>query len=236
MVTARPAPNCSRRHPVRERGTTIFIVVLVITTLTGIGLFAARMTSSVDTATGYARQSAQAQGLSLYAGQLAANVLINQGGIIKDAMEQTAATNTGYICPSNRGATDASNKNPAYCAYRSNVELTALVSNTTLTLLAAQSTTTPGSLGPIRPSVSVTGVEGSMQVEFLDVARALPQAGASMGSNTNSTETPYEFGVNAWAQVRAATTAANTNWCLSDAASTGANVQSARLYISVPRL
>jgi hypothetical protein len=217
-------------YKAKERGTTVFVVVLVLTLLTGIGLFAARMTTSVDTATGYARQAVQAQGLSLYAGQLAANVLLSQAGIIKNSMEQAAGSGSGAICPSNRGVTNA------YCAYRSHVELADLTTQSGQSLLVNPNVDAPGSLGPKRISADVNGVEATMQIEFLDVARAIPKSGASMGSNTSTTETPYEFGLNAWAQIRAATNVPSANWCLSDGASTSANVQAARLYIWVPRL
>jgi hypothetical protein len=198
--------------------------------LTGIGLFAARMTSAVDAATGYARQSAQAQGLSLYAGQLAADILVNQAGVIRDAMEQAASTNKGDVCPSNRGVTNA------FCAYRSHIELSDVATPPKQPLLTASGVSAAGSLGPKLLSSGIAGIEGTMQVEFIDVARAIPKPGASMGSNTSTAETPFEFGVNAWAQIRAAADATSPNWCLSDATSTGANVQAARLYITVPRL
>jgi hypothetical protein len=230
MVSKIRTPVRCRPYNVQERGTTVFVVVLVLTLLTGVGLFAARMTTSVDTATGYARQAVQAQGLSLYAGQLAANVLSNQAGVIKNSMEQAAGSSNGAVCPSNRGVTTA------YCAYRSHVELADLTAVSGQSLLVAPNLSAPGSLGPKRLSADVNGVEATMQIEFLDVARAIPKSGASMGSNTNTTETPYEFGLNAWAQIRAATNVPSANWCLSDAASTGANIQAARLYIWVPRL
>jgi hypothetical protein len=205
-------------------------VVLVITLLTGIGILSARITTSVDTATGYVRQSAQAQSLSIYASQLAANMLTNQAGIIKDAMEVSASTSQGAACPSNRGSSGA------YCAFRNNAELTNLVATTTLTLLTPQQETTPGSLGPKHGLSTVAGLEGLMQLEFIDVARAIPKPGASMGSASSTTEIPYEFGANAWAQIRPAIAALSSNWCQSDISANNANVQATRLYISVPRL
>ena len=117
VAVSQSANPVAYRHRASERGTAIFVVVLVITMLTGIGLFAARMTSSVDTATGFARQAAQAQGLTLYAGQLAADILVDQAAVIKDAMEVAASAGMGAVCPTNRGVTNT------YCAYRSNVEL-----------------------------------------------------------------------------------------------------------------
>lgn len=232
MVDHYPEPSRRAARRSRERGTAIFVVVLVITLLTGVGLFAARMTSSVDTATGYARQAVQAQGLTLYAGQLAANILVDQASVIKDAMETSASGGLGATCPTNHGITNA------YCAFRSNTELMALAEPYTpkQTLLIAQAQDKHGSLGPMHGLTTIAGVEGSMQIEFIDVARAIPKAGASMGSATQTSEVPYEFGLNAWSQIRPAIAANSPNWCTSDAASTSANVQAARLYITVPRL
>lgn len=213
-----------------ERGMAIFVVVLVLATLTGIGVFAARMTTSVDIATGYAKQSVQAQGLSLYAGQLAANILVDQAPVIRDAMDISFTAGTGATCPSNR------RHNSAYCAFRTNAELGDLTKATAQTLLVPQTNDQPGSLGPMHGLATVGGVEGTLQLEFIDVARGTPGAGTSKGSATQTTEVPYEFGLNAWAQVRPALDAASPNWCLSDAASSSSNVQAARLYITVPRL
>jgi len=230
VAVSQSANPIAYRHRASERGTAIFVVVLVITMLTGIGLFAARMTSSVDTATGFARQAAQAQGLTLYAGQLAADILVDQAAVIKDAMEVAASAGMGAVCPTNRGVTNT------YCAYRSNVELIALGTAANQPLLVPQQQYSHGSLGPMHSLPTVAGVEGSMQLEFLDIARAIPKPGASMGSTSRTVEVPYEFGVVAWSQIRPAIAATSTNWCLSDAASTSANIQAARLYISVPRL
>ena len=81
--TPAPLRASVRRH---QRGATIFVVLLVITLLSGIGLFAARVTGSVDAATGYARQAAQAKGLALYATQMSAALLANEYDRIRQEM------------------------------------------------------------------------------------------------------------------------------------------------------
>jgi hypothetical protein len=50
----------------RQRGAAVFIVVMVITLLTAVGIFAARSASLVDVASGYNRQSLQTQYVADY--------------------------------------------------------------------------------------------------------------------------------------------------------------------------
>lgn len=50
----------------KQRGAAVFIVVMVITLLTAVGIFAARSASLVDVASGYNRQSLQTQYVSDY--------------------------------------------------------------------------------------------------------------------------------------------------------------------------
>ncbi|HMJ10125.1 MAG TPA: hypothetical protein VK524_01905, partial [Polyangiaceae bacterium] len=65
----------SPRRRSSERGAAVFIVVMVITLVTAIGVFAARSASLVDIATGYDRQLVQTRLLSEYAGRLTASEL-----------------------------------------------------------------------------------------------------------------------------------------------------------------
>jgi hypothetical protein len=50
----------------RERGATVFIVVVVISLLTGIGVYAVRVASMVDAAAGNARQAVQTRYMAEY--------------------------------------------------------------------------------------------------------------------------------------------------------------------------
>ena len=56
--------ECGRRA---ERGAALFIVMMVITLLTAVGVFAVRTTSLADVAAGYNRQAVQSSYLSEYA-------------------------------------------------------------------------------------------------------------------------------------------------------------------------
>ncbi|HEX9620650.1 MAG TPA: hypothetical protein VF989_10965 [Polyangiaceae bacterium] len=59
-----PLPVMLRRR--RERGATVFIVVVVISLLTGIGVYAVRVASMVDAAAGNARQAVQTRYMAEY--------------------------------------------------------------------------------------------------------------------------------------------------------------------------
>ena len=59
----------------QERGAAVFIVVMVVTLLTAVGIFAARSASLVDTASGYNRQSLQTEYVADYGVMLTASEL-----------------------------------------------------------------------------------------------------------------------------------------------------------------
>ncbi len=69
----------TRLHPrASERGAALFVVVLVITLLTAVGLFAAHTATLVDQASGYSRQAAQTSYLAEY-GVLATTAELGSG-------------------------------------------------------------------------------------------------------------------------------------------------------------
>ncbi|WP_437289939.1 hypothetical protein [Sorangium sp. So ce406] len=65
----------------RERGAAVFIVVLVITMLTAIGLFAAHAATLSTIASGHARRMTQTHYLTEYAMQLALAEIEEKGGL-----------------------------------------------------------------------------------------------------------------------------------------------------------
>lgn len=76
MVTSKR----SRLRRVRQRGTTLFVVVLVMTLLMGIGSFAARSAHLATAHSGYVRQQTQARYLGEYGLQLATSLMSGSGG------------------------------------------------------------------------------------------------------------------------------------------------------------
>jgi hypothetical protein len=216
-----------------ERGTAIFVVVLVITLLTGIGLFAARVTGSVDAATGYARQAAQARALAIYAAQMAPGVLATDSASILIEMN-TAKSAPSTKCPTNRLL-------PMDCAVRNHHDLVR-ISNASVklsdALLAAQTETAPGSFGPstgiAAASGLVAGLEGNLNIEYFERVAAPPVSGNNKGGNNPSPTTPFEYGITASAQIRSMTNATSEAWCASDDETSNANVQAIRMYVTVP--
>ena len=65
-----------------ERGAAVFMVVMVLTLVSAIGVFSMRSASLVDVATGYNRQSVQAGFMAEYAARAAATYLGNNQGLV----------------------------------------------------------------------------------------------------------------------------------------------------------
>jgi hypothetical protein len=67
MVTNPWVRKRARRALQRQRGAAVFIVVMVLTLLTAVGIFAVRSTSLADVAAGYDREASQASLVAQYA-------------------------------------------------------------------------------------------------------------------------------------------------------------------------
>jgi hypothetical protein len=74
LPTRLQSPRVARRG---ERGAAVFIVVMVLTLLTAVGLFAVRSASLADLAAGYDREGAQASLIAEYAITASAAYLAN---------------------------------------------------------------------------------------------------------------------------------------------------------------
>jgi hypothetical protein len=214
------------RNP-SERGAAIFVVVMVITLLTGIGVYAAHSASMVDTATGYARQSSQAQGLSIYASLLAASEL-DQGRTAAILLQMDRRTE---ICPSN--PTGAPNL-PCYKILDAEMSnrVKSHPGNDDVDLLVHQEAEIDGSLGPRHGLAGDSGIEGTMMVEFLEDYQSIPPAGEDKGGLGHYKT--YEITLNAWSQVRPVLGSTDPSWCGTDDSSAGATLQAVRAYIQVP--
>jgi Tfp pilus assembly protein PilX len=224
----------------QERGAAIFIVVMVIALLTAVGLFAARAASLTDVAAGFDRQSLQALALAEYAG--------------KAATAQIGSTPSGYVnmiwnsqdrCQVNERITDPSllgagmTRVGCYNIYSD--EIRNAVSTGPLNvanLLEPQTSSNPGSLGPVLPAnPSATDepnsfVDGVFKVELTDAFQKLPPARMDQAANQYRA---YQITLTAFAQIRnlsGAPGAANP-WCSTNMTSTSANVQAVRAFVSV---
>ena len=227
MAIVNPIP--ARRRPPAQRGTAIFVVVLVITLLTGIGMFAARVTGSVNAATGNARQSSQARALALYAAQLAPTTLTALGGNIQQQMD-TARAAPITQCLTNRFLPQLE------CAIVRHRDLEAMVarSGATFGMLTPQAADAHGSLGASTGMTGIAGIEGNMLLEYFERGPAPQGNGERLDGNDPDPTPPLEYAITASAQIRPIIAAANTEWCSPDNSSATANVQAMRMYVTVP--
>lgn len=81
----------------RDRGAAIFVVILVITILTAIGAFSARVAGLNQRLTGHARQAKQTSYLAEYVLSVAANEFIENGP--KEGLVQVCPANDGILPP-----------------------------------------------------------------------------------------------------------------------------------------
>ena len=174
----RPLPRTARRS---ERGAAIFVVVLAITLLTAVGMFAAHSASLVDQAAGYARLARQTQYLAEY-GALASASELGSGGAELYYREMLSGAET---CNANSSLNDASPKPPCAKIYYGELEQrTQKLSSQPL--LKAQNdededlTNPAGFVGTAHSATE--GIVGDFVVELTDPGpTGAPVAGANAG-------------------------------------------------------
>lgn len=138
MVMRRLPPRLrARKGRAAERGATLFVVVLVMTLLMGIGAFAARSAHLATASSGYARHQAQARYLSEY-GLLMATTLVGGSG---GQSYLRLMGNPGDTCTGQAGMQQPS------CYKMFYRDLQAMVGGASFSLCETSSTTYPGSLG-----------------------------------------------------------------------------------------
>jgi hypothetical protein len=84
-----------------ERGAAVFIVVMVLTLLTAVGLFAVRSASLADLAAGYDREGAQATLVAEYAVTASAAYLANDPSTVLIGYRDSRDTNRWQPCQAN---------------------------------------------------------------------------------------------------------------------------------------
>jgi len=99
-IVARRAPA----HRQDERGAAVFIVVMVVTLLTAVGVFAIRSASLVDVASGYNRQSLQTEYVTDYGVLLTAHELSTQAASAYTNVAQTGSDDCLATSGVNTGA------------------------------------------------------------------------------------------------------------------------------------
>jgi hypothetical protein len=175
MVAARRPPP---RRRADERGAAIFVVVLVLTMLTGIGVFAMRAASLAESASGFDSQSTQ----NHYVGEYGLFGAVTElSSLRRDYYWKKLRSGTEQ-CLATRGIV-STNGNIPCTPIQTNEVQGAVTANFNGRLLFEPATTssgtvTPGSLGP-------AGLDGDFRVEMSDPGPVgMPVAGTQQGGST----------------------------------------------------
>ena len=197
-----------------ERGATVLVVVMVLTLVTAIGVFAVRNSSKIDQAVGYSRQSSQTAALA----ELGTTAALSEFGANKASLYVTQMINRPETCFANGQLPNTST--PCARLFRADIEASTLD-----TLLEPTGAGEVGSLGP-------TGsMMGDIYVEVTErYPTGRPVAGTDL-SGTGGVELKYaKVTLTTTAQIRPA--AANNDVCDAGVAAVAANkVMRARVVV-----
>jgi hypothetical protein len=209
-----------------QRGAAVFIVVMAIVLLTGIGVFAVRTASMVDVAAGYDRQAMQTYHLSELAGRAIAADLSGGGEVARMMLDTRNLTPEN--CLANRNPTTGTTATNVVC-YRvrhGTIDQSIGKAFTGRTLVSTPDATNDGSFGPRLGAANTfsTPLEGQILLEITDPNEKGEQPGSA---------DELEVTVTAHAQIRPSGVG-DRPWCAPEAASMGASVQLLRAHIDVP--
>lgn len=157
----------SRRSRVRERGATLFVVVLVMTLLMGIGAFAARSAHLATASSGYARHQTQARYVGEYGIMLAATLLSGSGG--QSYMKMLG--NPQDFCTGQQ----TSGMVQRTCYKMSSASLNAMIGPQGFSLCSPATALNPGSLGMAQADCRFT-------VELTDKVQGMTPSGFDTGA------------------------------------------------------
>ncbi|MEZ4224148.1 MAG: hypothetical protein R3B13_24580 [Polyangiaceae bacterium] len=225
MVRRRP----SRRH---ERGASVFIVLLVITLLTAIGIFSARSASLVDQAAGFDRQLVQTQYLTEFAGRAVSAELGD--GAAKSYLDKIRQGTDK--CEANKNVAPVPGM-PIACYKLYVSEIADRVNaKTGTTLIEKQTVANSGSLGP---KLGVAGLgsasEGVFVVEMTEPFETVPNPGSEVGGQQNNAFRDVQVTLTAMGQVRPLDVGGGgaDPWCAVNASSTAASVAALRAHVTL---
>ncbi|GMV18071.1 MAG: hypothetical protein HS104_15550 [Polyangiaceae bacterium] len=230
-----------RKH---QSGAAVFVVVLAITLLTAVGVFALRSASLVDQAAGYDRQASQ----TLYVSELAGRAVAAEVGdgaartYIDKVANSSAVTEECFV---NRKLDPNSlDPNitflPCYKLFLNEIGQRVDAKFPGNKLLEPQSAAAGGSLGPqLDATGTIQPMEGVFVVEMTDPAESTPTPGSAVGGNNPAnTFRDVQLTFTAFAQVRPFDATPDDPWCASNSLSTSASVTSLRAHVTlrnVPR-
>lgn len=166
MTSPSTRPTASRLTARRnERGNALFIVVMVITLLTAVGLFAMRSASLSNQAAGYNRQGVQTSYLSEFAARSAAAELVGKEQHYFNRIVRGAASG-GDDCRANRNLSALLTPERAPCAKLLSQDMWDRVNSVF-----------PGNVGTttnrtLLGELGSSDLEGAFVIEMTDVAQA----------------------------------------------------------------
>jgi hypothetical protein len=169
----------SRARPGRragERGATVFIVVLVLTMLTAIGVFAAGAATLSTVASGHQRQMTQTRYLTEYAASLVLADLAKAGGLTESDAAKLQATQGGYA--------PACSSRTNYCFAYMPSRLEDQAMQDIVVPSAPGVPGTPGSLG-------LADIDWKFKVELVDKYPAVTPPEGSDISNSKTVDIDY---------------------------------------------
>jgi hypothetical protein len=176
MVTRSPNAPLLPARRAGERGAAVFVVVMVLTMLTAIGVFAIRASSMANLSSGYDRQNTQ-------------NHYVGEYGLLSAVAELSTTKRTAYVqqmgkgtekCAANKGLGDGV---PCYHIYAYDVGKSVSSNFAGRPLFeppsGSGSALVPGSLGPVP-------LDGDFVVEMTDPGPVgLPVAGTDVGGSAS---------------------------------------------------
>lgn len=185
----RDARALSRTPRPRERGAAVFVVVLAITMLAAVGLFAAHSATLIDQAAGYNRLARQTQQLAEYGTLLASAEL--GSGTAQAYLDQMRTRTQG--CIANADLTSA----PCFKFFYSELN--------TRTKAMTNESLTKDPTGDIEDVVGNGDARGDFAVELTDAGPAgVPLAGSDLGGTSTNTLGYVRVTATTFAQLRPA--------------------------------
>jgi hypothetical protein len=168
----------------------VFVVVLAITLLTAVGLFAAHSATLADQAAGYQRLARQTQQLAEY-GLLAGAAELGSGAA---GAHVAQLHETGHFCAANADREDLAS---APCYRRSLAELSARTKE-----LSSESMT-KDQTGTLEDVLGNGKTQGQFVVEFTDPSTNVRVAGSDYGSGSPTKYTYVKVTATTFAQLHA---------------------------------
>lgn len=181
MVIRKRIPRATRA---RERGATLFVVVLVVTLLTGVGLYTVHSAGLVAQAAGHGRQSLQTEQLSQLGALATMSKLVQVPALLVDAKAQARQPSAFQEnCRSTQGVNTSGTSAP-FCLELNSESTTDFTLANNVPLIATDAFGAADHDG--NPLIS-----GRFQTETTEVDKAGPVAGSSVGSASSGPRTVY---------------------------------------------